>query len=83
MKDLFFWMSGLSLLMALVWAFRIRKTPTRAKIMGVAFVLMALLSWGFGVGWPVAVLGLVGASLFVALAADMAVRSADKAKESP
>lgn len=75
------WGAAVSLLLALSWVFRAKKDPARAKLMGFAFIVLAVAMVGFSLEWPLWVVGVLAGVVVATQIIDFAVRAGEKAKQ--
>ncbi|MCH8978699.1 MAG: hypothetical protein IH945_05585 [Armatimonadetes bacterium] len=75
------WGMAVSLVMAIIWLFRLKSKRWRAVAMTGAFVAFAALLWFLREGASQGMIVGAGVVLFVLLAADGLMRTAEKAPE--
>ena len=81
-KQALVYASGVSLVFALLWMFRFGKDRARGALMGMAFIFMGGVMYGFSAGWSqFAVIAMLAVVLLL-LAVDVVVRSARKAEDN-
>lgn len=74
------WGAAISLLLAVSWVFRFKKEPARAKLMGFAFIVLAIAMIGFSLEWPIWIVGVLAGLVVATQILDFAMRAGQKAK---
>lgn len=74
------WGSAVSIALAISWVFRAKKDPTRAKLMGFAFIVLAVAMIGFSFDWPMWIVGSLTGVVILTQIADFAIRAGQKVK---
>ncbi len=75
------WGMAVSLVMAVIWLFRIRSKRWRAVVMAGAFVAFAALLWFLREGASQGLVVAAGVVLFVMLVADALMRTAERGQD--
>lgn len=75
------WGIGVSLVMAVIWLFRIKTKRWRAAMMAGAFVAFAALLWFLRAGASQGLIVGAGIILFLLLVADAVMRTAERTPE--